>query len=296
MATLIPAIEQPGNVGVLDSNVFGGIFARGEMARIMSDASYEAHMVHVEAVLARVEGRLGIIPPEAARDIERYCDHRKLDREQLRRDTTLVGLPVWGLTRQLTKMVQPEESSRFVHWGLNTHDIMDLAQAVQMKSAFDLLSRQLDAVVQLLVDLSSRYRTTLMVSRTHLQHALPSTFGYRVALWLSSLDRHVTRLKEIRPRALLGQVGGASGSLASFGPPPSGEGGIHDGIRVLEALTEELGLFAPELPWHAARDGLAEAVGYLALVTGSLAKIALDVGAFSHLANPWRVKPAELVD
>jgi 3-carboxy-cis,cis-muconate cycloisomerase len=173
MANFNSAIEHHGNVGILDSNVFRGIFARGEMRKIMSDAAYEAQMVHAEAVLARVEGRLGIIPEEAARDIERGSDHRRLDRDQLRHDATLVGLPVWGLTRQLTKLVEPEESGRFVHWGLNTHDIMDLAQALQMKSAFDLLSRQLDVVIQLLVGLSSEYRTTLMVSRTHLQRKGP---------------------------------------------------------------------------------------------------------------------------
>ncbi|KAH8817401.1 L-Aspartase-like protein [Xylogone sp. PMI_703] len=281
---------ESGNVGILESNLFRGIFARGEMRDIMSDKAYEAYMVEAEVALARVEGQLGIIPPEAAQDIERCCISSKLNREQLRRDTTLVGLPVWGLTRQLTAQVEPKESGRFVHWGLNTHDIMDLAQALQMKKGLDLLSQQLNNVRDLLVNFAVKYRSTPMVSRTHLQHALPTTFGFRVALWLSSLDRHAARLQEIRPRALLSQVGGASGSLAAFGP--ADQAGASDGIRVMEALTSELGLFEPAMPWHAARDGLVETVSFLALVTGSLAKIALDIALMSmpeiaELAEPY---------
>ena len=107
-----------------------------------------------------------------------------------------------------------------------------------------------------------------MVARTHLQHALPTTFGYKVATWLAPLLRHRDRLVELRPRVLVVQLGGGAGTLASLG---------DQGSTVQKALATELGLGIPLLPWHTQRDSLAEFAGWLSLVTGSLGKLALDV-------------------
>jgi 3-carboxy-cis,cis-muconate cycloisomerase len=107
-----------------------------------------------------------------------------------------------------------------------------------------------------------------MAGRTHLQHALPVTFGYKAAVWLAMMRRHGQRLTELRPRVLVGQFAGAAGTLASLG---------DKGLAVHDALMDELGLGRPAAPWHVARDGLAETVSFLGLVTGSLAKIATDV-------------------
>jgi len=107
-----------------------------------------------------------------------------------------------------------------------------------------------------------------MAGRTHLQQALPVTFGYKTAIWLAMFDRHAERLAQLKPRVLVGQFAGAAGTLASLG---------DQGFEVQQALAEELGLGVPATTWHVARDGFAEAVNLLALVTGSLGKIALDV-------------------
>jgi 3-carboxy-cis,cis-muconate cycloisomerase len=107
-----------------------------------------------------------------------------------------------------------------------------------------------------------------MAGRTHLQHALPVTFGYKAAVWLSMVRRHRSRLVELEPRVLVGQLGGAAGTLASLG---------DQGLAVHDALADELGLGRAAIPWHVARDGLAETVGFLGLVTGTLAKVATDV-------------------
>lgn len=268
------------NVGILASNVYGGIFARGSMSSIMSDRAHEACMVEAEIAVARVEGKLGIIPAQAAKDIEESCTYQSIDRAKFGHDTTSTGLPVWGLSRQLSQMAR-NDSGRYVHRGVNTHDIMDIAQGLQMKRGLALIQQQIDTLRTALIGLCVHHRETLMVARTHMQHALPSTFGYRAALWLSALDRHCLRLTDLLPRVLMIQVGGASGSLASFGPVKAD--GTHDGIRVMEALAADLGLHESIMPWHAARDGLAEVVSWLALVSGSLAKIALDVRTLSRL-------------
>jgi 3-carboxy-cis,cis-muconate cycloisomerase len=107
-----------------------------------------------------------------------------------------------------------------------------------------------------------------MAGRTHLQQALPVTFGYKVAVWLSMFDRHAERLQQLRPRVLVGEFGGAAGTLASLG---------DRGLEVQRALMEELDLGVPVATWHVARDGLAETVNFLGLLTGSLAKVAYDV-------------------
>jgi 3-carboxy-cis,cis-muconate cycloisomerase len=107
-----------------------------------------------------------------------------------------------------------------------------------------------------------------MAGRTHLQQALPVTFGYKTAIWLAMFDRHAERLVQLKPRVLVGEFAGAAGTLASLG---------DKGFDVQQALCEELGLGVPVATWHVARDGFAEVVNFLGLVTGSLGKIALDI-------------------
>src|SRR5438128_10299779 len=120
----------------------------------------------------------------------------------------------------------------------------------------------------ILTNPSQRYRYTPMAGLTHLQQALPVTFGYKTAIWLAMFDRHAERLDQLKPRVVVGQFAGAAGTLASLG---------DKGLSVQKALCEELGLGIPAATWHVARDGFAEVVNFLALVTGSLGKIALDI-------------------
>src|SRR5262249_13793077 len=112
------------------------------------------------------------------------------------------------------------------------------------------------------------YRDTPMAGRTHLQQAAPITFGYKVAIWLAIFDRHAERLEQLKPRVLVGEFAGAAGTLASLG---------EKGLEVQKAFCEELGLGVPVSTWHVARDAFAEVVNYLALITGSLGKIATDI-------------------
>jgi 3-carboxy-cis,cis-muconate cycloisomerase len=145
---------------------------------------------------------------------------------------------------------------------------MDTAAVLQVREALALVEADLEAIDAALAVLAARHRTTVMAGRTHLQHALPVTFGYKAAVWLAMVRRHRQRLAQLRPRVLVGQFAGAAGTLASL---------ADKGLAVHDALMEELGLGRAPAPWHVARDGLAEAVSFLGLVTGSLGKIATDV-------------------
>lgn len=192
-----------------------------------------------------------------------------LDFDRLRLETEIVGYPILPLVRQLSAICG-EEAGRYVHWGATTQDIMDLASVLQMKEGLAIVERLLRDVISSLRALSERHRDTPMAGRTHLQHALPVTFGYKCAVWLSGFQRHLERLEQLRGRALLVQFGGAVGSLASLGQDDTG-------IRVRKALAGELGLTEPPITWHVARDGVAEVANFLALLGGSMGKLALDI-------------------
>ncbi len=117
------------------------------------------------------------------------------------------------LTKQLAKLAGPE-AGRYVHWGATTQDIVDTATVLQLREAFALLDTDLNAAIDALARRAREHRDDVMAGRTHLQHALPITFGYKAAVWLSMFDRHAERLAQLQPRVLVGQFGGAAGTLA----------------------------------------------------------------------------------
>jgi len=251
---------------VLDSALFRDSFGTPAMRAIFEDAALLARYTEVEVALARAQGRLDVIPAQAAKEIAAKCDASKLDLERLKQETETVGYPILPLVRQLA--AQCGEAGRYLHWGATTQDIMDTAVVLQVRDALALIEKDLAELQSILAKQAKRYRDTPMAGRTHLQQALPVTFGYKLAIWLAMVDRHAERLQQLKPRVLVGQFAGAAGTLASLG---------DKGMAVQKAVMEELKLAQPVATWHAARDGLAEAVNFLGLVTGSLGKVAFDV-------------------
>jgi 3-carboxy-cis,cis-muconate cycloisomerase len=251
---------------VFDSAIFRDMFGTPAMRDVFSDDGAVARYVAVEVALAVAEARVGLIPNDAAETIRQKADAKSLDVSKLKAETDLVGYPIVGVVHQLAK--QCGEAGRYVHWGATTQDIMDTATVLQVRDALALVDADLAAIETALKGLAEKHRSTVMAGRTHLQHALPVTFGYKAAIWLGMMQRHRQRLAELKPRVLVGQFAGAAGTLASLG---------DKGLAVHDALMEELGLGKATMPWHVARDGLAETVSFLALVAGSLGKIATDV-------------------
>ena len=251
---------------VLDSVLFRDAFGTREMREVFSDLRLIGRYAEVEVALARAEARCGVIPAGAAEQIAKRTDVAALDFDLLRQETDVVGYPILPLVHQIAK--QCGDAGRYVHWGATTQDIMDTAVVLQLRDGLKIVEDDIAALRGILADLSKRYRDTPMAGRTHLQQALPVTFGYKTAIWLAAFDRHAARLAELKPRVLVGQFAGAAGTLASLG---------DKGLEVQQALCEELGLGVPVATWHVARDGLAETVNFLALVTGTLGKIALDI-------------------
>jgi 3-carboxy-cis,cis-muconate cycloisomerase len=250
----------------LDSALFRDMFGTEAMRAVFADAALVGRYLEVEAALARAEATLGVIPAEAARAIGQAARTITIDWDRFRHETETVGYPIIALVHQLAEAAG--DTGRYVHWGATTQDIMDTATVLQLRAALDLVAADVEALRGILAGLARAHRDTPMAGRTHLQQALPVTFGYKAAVWLSMLDRHAERLTQIRPRVEMGQFAGAAGTLASLG---------DRGFAVQAAFCAELGLAVPPITWHVARDGIAEAVALLGLITGSLGKIATDV-------------------
>jgi 3-carboxy-cis,cis-muconate cycloisomerase len=279
------AILKKMTIGILQSRLFGDMFGTAAMRAVFDDRAFLLRCAEVEAALARAQARLGIVPPEAAAAITAAAaaGPETLDLDRLKRETETVGYPILPLVRQLAE--RAGESGRWLHWGATTQDIMDSAAVLQIRDGLALVAADLDRVRGHLADLARRWRDTPMAGRTHLQHALPITFGYKAAVWLSAFDRHAARLAELRPRVLVVEFGGAAGTLASLGEDEQATASRRE-------LARELGLGEPAITWHVARDAVAETVQFLALLGGSLGKVAFDVmlmsaTEFGEAAEPF---------
>ena len=255
----------PARVTALDSPIWGRSFVDDEMRQIFGSHRFLAACVEVEVALARAQAGLGIIPAEAAEGISTAARH-PLDHDRLARETEIVGYPILPIVEQLAPAAG--EAGKYLHWGATTQDIMDTATVLQIRDGLALVSRRLEAVRAALAVLARDHRDTPMAGRTHMQHALPITFGYKAATWMSGLDRHAERLDQLAPRVLTVQFSGASGTLASL---------AGRGLETQAALAAQLDLGVPAITWHSIRDGIAEAIQLMALIGGSLAKIASDV-------------------
>jgi len=260
-------------IGLLQSALFADMFGTEKMRDAFGDLAFINNCVVVEAALARAQARLGIVPQEAADAITKAVEailagHAPLDLARLKRETENVGFPILPLVRQLAE--HTGAAGRYLHWGATTQDIVDSAVVLQIRDGLKLIEDDLTTLRGNLAALAKKHRDTPMPGRTFFQQALPITFGYKAAVWLSSFDRHAERLEELKKRVLVAEFGGAVGTLASLG---SGK----EALATVRELARELGLGEPAITWHVARDTVAETVQFLALLGGSLAKIADDV-------------------
>ena len=247
--------------------LYGDLYGTTEMRAVFSLRSRLRAMLDVEVALARAEAQTGIIPSAAADAIARAADVDRLDVDAIVSATQRVGYPVVPLTKQLAQLAGAPAGG-YVHWGATTQDILDTAAVLQLEHAFALLEADLAATIDALAGLASHHRDDTMPGRTHMQQALPITFGYKCALWVAPLIDHRARLSNARAEVKQLQFGGAVGTLASLG---------SRGREVALALGAELGLRVPDAPWHVDRSAFAAAACTLGLVCGSLAKFATDV-------------------
>jgi 3-carboxy-cis,cis-muconate cycloisomerase len=253
---------------VIDSDLLRDLFATEELRQIFSDSNQLQSWLDFEAALARAEAGLGVVPPEAAAEITRVACAERFNPETIRQGVVETGHPLITVVRELAALCEGD-AGRYVHWGATTQDVTDTGLVLQIKAALPVIRRDLQELVAVLADLARRERDTLMPGRTHGQHSTPITFGYKVAGWLDEVRRHVARFDECSPRVLVGEFGGASGTLASVSRDLA--------FEIRARLMGELGLGVPAITWHAARDRLAELVFLLAMIASTMGRIAHEV-------------------
>lgn len=222
--------------------------------------------LHFEAALAEVQGSLGIIPSGAVDHIVAACRPENLDLDALRHSAATVGYPIVPLVQMLADLAG--ENGQWVHFGTTTQDVMDTAQVLQLREALRTALTDARRVEQLLAALCHRHRDTPMAGRSKLQHGVPISFGYKIAVWLDQLARTRAGLGRALDEASVLQFGGAVGTLASLWP---------DGMKVRRRLAIRLSLSEPDISWHTSRDRMAALASAVASYMAALGKMAGDV-------------------
>ncbi|WP_414502379.1 adenylosuccinate lyase [Zymobacter sp. IVIA_5232.4 C2] len=246
----------------IDYLLIGNNFGTPEMRDIWSEQNRLASQVAVEVALAEAEGALGIIPAFAAEEITAHANARALDIESIQQQASQMKHSLMPTIAAL--QAQCGAAGEYIHYGVTTQDIVDTATVLQLKQSFEVVVRDTRQVARILASLARRHQYTPMVGRTHGMQALPTTFGFKVAVWLDEFLRHLTRLSEIQDRVLVGNINGAVGTYAAFGPQgPAVEGDV----------LARLGLGTPLIGWQSARDRFSEYASVAALISGTLGKI-----------------------
>lgn len=252
---------------MIDSEFFKDFYGSREMRDVFSSDSLLQKWLDSEAALARAQAKLNVIPTEAAKEIALKADAALFDKDRIRQLMMETVHPIVPVIREFEKLCE-NDYGQYLHWGATTQDIMDTANALQMKEAHRIIVERLFALERVLIGLADKHKNTVMPGRTHGQHALPITLGYKVSVWICEFQRHLQRLFECRERLLVGQFFGAAGTLAS----------VKDkGFEILKLMMEDLGLRIPSGPWHVARDRFAEFVSILGMISGTVGKIANEI-------------------
>jgi 3-carboxy-cis,cis-muconate cycloisomerase len=244
------------------------------MRAVCDDVACLQHMLDFEAALARAEAATGLIPARAADTITETCTKTckagSFDLSALAEAATKSGNLAIPLVRALTAEVAKADAdaARYVHWGATSQDVIDTATMLTLRAAIDALLGDIDRAIAGFAGLARQHRSTPVVARTWLQHALPMPFGLKLAEYAAALHRSRTRLQRLHKEALALQFGGAAGTLAALG---------DQGLLVAERLAQELKLPLPDAPWHTHRDRIAEAASVFAILAGTCGKIARDV-------------------
>jgi 3-carboxy-cis,cis-muconate cycloisomerase len=250
----------------LDSELLGPLFATDSMREVFSDRSRIATMLRAEAALARALASQRLTPPELAAAIDAISPD-DLDIVALGRATAVAGVPTIPFIKAVREKL-PTELERAFHKGATTQDIVDTALVLQMREGLKLIEADLARTIKGLVQLAQSHRGTPCVGRSYGQHAVPLTFGYKVAVWATGIADCATQLPALRARVLAASFGGPVGTLATFG---------DKGPALLEAFAREVDLTVPCIAWHALRGRMAETGAWIAIMIGALAKMATDV-------------------
>ncbi|MGB9741193.1 MAG: adenylosuccinate lyase [Candidatus Bathyarchaeia archaeon] len=244
-----------------------GRYGTPEMRRIFEEETRVQRMLDVEAALAWAHAKVGNIPREDAEKIVAMASVKNVKISRIKEIEREIKHDVMSVVKALAEVCGP--SGAYVHLGATSYDVVDTANALQLKEALELIERRLDCLEEVLMEKAVKHRETLMIGRTHGQHALPITLGFKFAVWMREISRHIQRIRQCRERVLVGKMSGAVGTQAGFGP---------HAIKIQELVMQRLGLKPVDISTQIVqRDRHAEMVCLLALIASSLENFATEI-------------------
>jgi adenylosuccinate lyase len=251
---------------MIESKIFGHQWATQESHAIFDEPARVSRWLEVIIALAEAQGKCGIIPVESAVAIAKLRDI-ELPIDEIAERTRQTSHSTLGMIQVLRELL-PQSAAEHVYYGTTVQDISDTSQVLELRCVGSRLWQDLWLLEDSLLQMADRHRLTYMAGRTHGQPGSPISFGFKVASWADEIGRHLQRLRECQQRLLVGQLGGAVGTLAFFG----------DSAPALRAaFCQKLDLNEPDISWLSARDRLAEFGNLVAMCTSSLARIANEV-------------------
>lgn len=245
----------------------GDFKGRDVAGRIFGNENTIRTQMKVEAALARVQARLGIIPQAACDEINRKCDVDLLDEEEYTRQYQITNHPLVCLIRAYAAICDGD-AGEYIHYGTTTQDIIDTATMLQLKEAYSLIQTKAQKLRDRIGQLARQYRDTVIMGRTNDQQAMPITLGFKMATWADELDRSIQRLAQAKDRIFVGSFFGAAGTLASL---------EDKGLEIQQGLMRELGLGDSRIMWFTSRDRLVELTCDLSILCGTRGRIAMEV-------------------
>lgn len=246
--------------------LFGNAFGTPEMRALFEESSFVERFMAAEAALARAQADVGIIPRDAAERISETASLEYLDLDAVERTIAEIDLFTVAIIETWKDAIGP--AGEYIHYGATSQDIADTAMVLLVRDGLELIDAELATIRDALADLAIEHAETPMMGRTHHVHALPITFGMKVADWYDELTRGIDRLEAATRRLQVVECFGAVGSLASLG---------EDGLEVQERFAAELGLDVPNTAWFASRDRFLELLNAFAALGGTLSRIARQV-------------------
>jgi len=239
-----------------------------EMKKVWEAENKLQKMLEVEAALAEAEAQMGLVPPEAAQEIRSKASTRYVTNERVAEIEKETNHDIASIVKALAEVCDGE-AGEYVHFGATSNDIIDSSQSLLLQESIDIIQDKITRLVKIVLKLADENKKTVCIGRTHGQHALPTTYGMKFALWADELHRQYERLESCKGRLCVGMMTGAVGTTAALG---------ENGLKVHRKVSEILGLPAVLISNQVVqRDNHAEYVMSLANLASTLDKIALEI-------------------
>jgi adenylosuccinate lyase len=244
-----------------------GRYGTPEMKRIFEEEGRVQRMLDVEAALAWAHAEVGDIPRRDAEKIAAMASLKHVKLSRIKEIESEIKHDVASLVRGLAEVCA--SSGGYVHLGATSYDIVDTANALQLKDALGIIGKRLEDFEKILMEKASQYRETLVIGRTHGQHALPTTLGFKFAVWTREFSRHIQRLRQCRERVLVGKMSGAVGTQAGLG---------KHAMKIEKLVMQKLQIGQADISTQIVqRDRHAELISFLAMVASSLENFATEI-------------------